>query len=154
MNDRHPTVLAVNKAFCEQAGRPFEVIDAWHFCDKRQDADDCAALVLSGEKRATSPSLWWYEQSGEALPKAGDVNIITNWAGEAQCVIQTLVVDICAYNKISEAYAFLEGEGDKSLAYWQAVHWPYYQRELEPFGLQPQVDMPIVCEHFELVFRP
>ncbi len=153
MSQVHPSVIDLNKAYCEHLARAYEPIEAWYFCDKQKDADECAALVLSGEKRATSPSLWWHEQSGEPVPQVGDVNIVTNWAGEAQCVIKTVLVDICAYDKISEAYAYLEGEGDKSLAYWRDVHWPYYQRELQSVGLEPKPDMPIICEHFELVFR-
>ncbi|MBB6523245.1 ASCH domain-containing protein [Pseudoteredinibacter isoporae] len=153
MNDLHPSVTAINQVYCEAMGKLYQPIDAWYFCDNQKDADECAERVLSGEKRATSPSLWWHEQSGEPLPEVGDLNIVTNWAGEAQCIIQTRLVDVCAYDKISEAYAYLEGEGDKSLKYWREVHWPYYQRELAPFGLEPQTDMPIICEHFEVVFR-
>ncbi|MBT8285058.1 MAG: ASCH domain-containing protein, partial [Flavobacteriaceae bacterium] len=54
---------------------------------------------------------------------------------------------------IRESYAKLEGEGDKSLAYWKKTHWDYYTRELEPFGRVPRESMIVVCEIFEKVFE-
>jgi uncharacterized protein YhfF len=46
----------------------------------------------------------------------------------------------------------LEGEGDKSLAYWKIVHWDYYTRELEAFDRVPRDSMIIVFQEFERVF--
>lgn len=37
---------------------------AWHFCDNPIDADQCAALVPAGRKRATTPSLWFLNRAG------------------------------------------------------------------------------------------
>ncbi|WP_341206392.1 ASCH domain-containing protein, partial [uncultured Psychrosphaera sp.] len=82
-------------------------------------------------KKATSPSLWWFHANDEILPNVGDLNIITNWNGEAQCIIETTKVSIVPFNEITEEYAALEGEGDKTLKYWKQVHWSYYHRELE-----------------------
>ena len=33
-----------------------------------------------------------------------------------------------------DEYAEIEGEGDKSLAYWNKVHWEYYTREMNEQG--------------------
>ena len=60
----------------------------------------------------------------------------------------------CALNEITEEHACAEGEGDGSLAWWVAAHWPYYHRELEGSGYSPQPDMPIVFERFEVVHPP
>jgi uncharacterized protein YhfF len=71
---------------------------AWHFCDNQADADVCAALVLAGRKRATTPSLWFFESRGLAVPAVGDLDIVTNWDGIAQCIIQTTVVHITPFS--------------------------------------------------------
>lgn len=131
---------------------PLAAPSSWHFCDNEQDANTCAALVLQGQKRATSPSLWYFESRGEPLPKAGDLHVITNWIGEAQCIIRTTHVEIVPLNEISEAHAAAEGEGDSTLEWWHRVHWEYYHRELEGTGFRPRQDMPIVCEYFERVY--
>lgn len=134
-------------------GHPHKDIAHWHFCDNEHDANECAELVLAGVKRATSPSLWWHELNDEPLPSLGDLNIVTNWQGEAQCVIETVSVKLVPYKDISEKYAELEGEGDKSLDYWKRVHWDYYHRELEGSKYKPTVDMMIVCEEFKVVYK-
>lgn len=33
---------------------------SFYFCDNKKDADECAVLVVKGEKKATATSLWWY----------------------------------------------------------------------------------------------
>ncbi len=128
--------------------------DTFFFSDNKEDADELAALVTKGRKRATSPSLWFFEQTGERIPEPGDLHIVTDWSGRARCVIETTRVEIVPFNEISEEYAAIEGEGDGSLDYWRSVHWDYYHRELAPYGIEPTPDMPIVCEYFRTVYPP
>jgi uncharacterized protein YhfF len=122
------------------------------FGDNKQIADEAAYLVLAGKKRATSPSLWELELIDEPVPKSGDYAIIINWAGYAQCIIQTTSVDITLYDEISPAFARLEGEGDGSLEYWRSQHWAYYHRVLHGTKYSPSGEMPIICERFNLIY--
>ena len=149
----HPSILEISKNYFQKLNAPHTELDYWYFCDNEADANECAELVLNNIKQATSPSLWWHQANNEALPKVGDLNIVTNWQGEAQCIIETTSVTIVPFNEITQEYAELEGEGDKSLAYWKQVHWAYYHRELEGTEFTPSEDMPIVCETFKVVFR-
>ncbi|MGB5819096.1 MAG: ASCH domain-containing protein [Saonia sp.] len=123
-----------------------------HFCDNQKDADECAALVSKGIKKATSHSLLGLQYRKEPLPKLGDFMVITNWAGKAKCIVKTTAVKLKPFFSIDEAYAQIEGEGDKSLDYWKKVHWDYYTRELEPFDRVPRESMIVVCQEFEKVF--
>ncbi len=70
-----------------------------------------------------SPSLWSFESSAEALPRSGDLNIVTDWGGEAVCVIRTTKVLILPLNEVTEIHAMIEGEGDGSLDWWRKAHW-------------------------------
>ena len=90
--------------------------------------------------------------NGESIPAEGDLEVVTNWRGEAQCVLETTNVGIVRFNEISEEYAQTEGEGDKSLDYWRRVHWAYYQRELRDTDYSRIENMPIVCIQFRVVF--
>ena len=139
--------------FNEQSGRAVTELPSWHFCDNEQDANECALLVLNGVKQATTPSLYWFKANNETLPEVGDLAIFTNWQGQPLGIIETVSVTITAFNQINADYAALEGEGDKSLEYWQHVHWDYYQRELAGTGYQCHPEMPLVCEQFRLVFK-
>ena len=128
-------------------------IEAWHFCDNEKDANECADLTLEGIKRATTSSLAFFEHSKIPVPAKGDLDVITNWQGEAVCIIQTQSVSLVPFNQVTSEYAEIEGEGDKSLEYWKRVHWAYYQRELSSFGMSPTDDMLVVCQIFKVVFK-
>lgn len=148
------SVLQLWNAYLQSSGggRSAPVPAAWHFCDNERDADECVRLVLAGQKRATTPSFWYFESRGIAVPSVGDREIVTDWNGVAQCIIQTTAVDIVRFCDVTEAYAKLEGEGDGALDSWRAMHWAYYERELLGTKYVLREDMPLVCQRFEVVF--
>ena len=98
--------------------------------------------------------LWAHERENKPVPRPGDPSIVTDFAGNAVCVIETVRVDIVAFNEVSAEFAATEGEGDGSLAYWRRAHDEFFGRECRRLGRQPAHDMPLVCERFEVVFRP
>ena len=124
---------------------------SFYFCDNKKDADECAELVVKKIKQATSPSVWWFEKNNEELPKIGDLAIITNWDGEPKALIKTIKVEIVKFKNITKEYAFIEGEGDRSLEYWRKVHFSYFENEMKDFGEYPNEEMEIVCEYFETI---
>ncbi|MFI8603609.1 ASCH domain-containing protein [Cellulophaga baltica] len=124
-----------------------------HFCDNEKDANECVELVLKNTKKATSPSLLGLQLRNEPLPKIGDFLVITDWDGKAKCIVKTTAVKLKPFFSINEAYASLEGEGDKSLAHWKKRHWDYYTRELAPFKREPRDSMIVVCQEFEKVYE-
>lgn len=126
--------------------------DSWYFADTETDADELAELVLAGIKRATASALWAFEFDREPVPKPGDFSVVTNWRGVAACIIRTTAVEVVPYNEVTAVFAEIEGEGDKSLAYWRSVHWPYYQREMLRIGRELSPTLPVVCQHFERVY--
>lgn len=124
---------------------------AWHFCDNEQDANELAVLVVSGIKKATA-SLYLFYSCDDELPKEGDLSIITDWNGEAQCIIETTSIEIVPYKDVTEEFAATEGEGDKSLEYWKRAHWSAFSREMKEINKEPTEDMLVVCERFEVIF--
>ncbi len=137
---------------CPRAAATASSHSTWHFCDDKTSADALAELVLSGHKRATAGALWAYELEREPMPRAGDFSVITDWEDRARCVIRTTAVEIVPFEAVTPEFAAAEGEGDGSLEYWRKAHWAYFTRELLAIGRQPQPDMPVVCESFEVVF--
>ena len=121
----HPSIICMWHDYVAQQPDPSQfAVDpppAWHFCDNEDDADTCARLVLAGVKRATSPSLWSFERSGEALPVVGDLNIVTDWNGRAVCIIRTTGVQTLPLDAITDVHAKIEGEGDGSLDAWRRI---------------------------------
>lgn len=133
---------------------PAAMPEAWYFCDNEPCANELAALVLAGIKTATASLHWVYEVENEPLPKADQLDIVTNWAGEPQCIIEITDVWIAPFNEVDERQAYEEGEGDRSLDYWRRVHWDFFSRECAEIGREPSDTMPVVCERFRVVYAP
>lgn len=149
------SVAAMWAAFAE--ARP-DLVDekttyeAWHFCDNESDANELAELVLAGTKRATAGLLWSYEAEGEPLPEVGDLHVITDWEGQARCVIRTTSVEVVPFEAVTREFAAIEGEGDGSLEYWREVHEAAFTRELADSGRTLEPTSPVVCQCVELVY--
>lgn len=126
---------------------------AWHFCDNKADADELAELVLAGTKRATAGLVWAYEAEDEPLPRVGDYSVITDWEGNARCIIRSTSVEIVPFDAVSADFAAIEGEGDGSLDYWRRVHEVAFTRELAESGEVFHPEMLVVCETFEVAYR-
>lgn len=150
----HPSVHALWRAYLQSVGEAPATTDktfaVWSFGDTDKLADELLELVLAGTKRATTPSVWELEVRGEPVPQPGNLHVITDSAGIARCVLQTVRVRIIPFNRVGADYARIEGEGDGSLAYWRRTHWSYYKRVLADTDYTPQPDMPVVCEQFEV----
>ena len=123
--------------------------DAWCFGD---DPDILADLVLRGIKTATASAFPLYALDGEELPQAGEYSVILWNDGTAACIIQTIRVYTMPFCQVSAEQAYKEGEGDRSLAYWQAVHRDFFSKELQEAGLTFAEDMDVVCEEFIKVY--
>lgn len=129
-------------------------LEAFHFDDNERAANALAGLVLDGQKRATAALLWCVEHDNKRLPKEGDLSIVTDFGGNALCVIETRQVDVVPFDEVTSEFAAVEGEGDRSLAYWRRVHEVYFDRECARIGRTPEANMPVICERFEVVYRP
>lgn len=130
---------------------PAAVPEAWPFGATAEHADELLGLVLDGVKVGTASSLWDYEETGDPLPTVGEFSVILDGAGSPRAVIQTTAVEVVPFDRVDEAHAYAEGEGDRTLAHWREVHERYWRTHSEnPRGYAP--DMPVVCELFRLVF--
>lgn len=141
------------KAFLKIAPEASEKeVDAWHYSG--EDGDRLAELTARGIKTATSSAYPVYEAVGEALPRSGEYSVVTRRDGTAVCVVYTSKVYVIPYKDVSEAHAWREGEGDRSLSYWRKVHQAFFTECLEQQGLLFSEEMSVVCEEFSRVFPP
>lgn len=126
--------------------------EAWYFGNTRAMADELGQLVKSGDKCGTTSLNYWYEEEGERRPEAGDINIITNYEGEAICIMMVKKITIKPFSEVDEAFAYVEGEGDKSLEYWRNEHIRFFSLSLEEENMKFDESMEVVCEEFEVIF--
>lgn len=127
--------------------------EAWGFGDGAAMADELGALVVAGTKTATCGAFWEYEAEGEAIPQEGELSIVTDGNGDPMCIIQTTEVETKPFNQVDAQFAFDEGEGDRTLAYWRKVHWEFFTRSLKAIQRTPSETMPLVCERFKVIYK-
>lgn len=125
---------------------------AFFFGDSEELANELAALVLQGKKRATAGALWAYEAEGQRLPKFGDLSIVTDWAGQPLCVIETQSVEVMPFREVTAEFAATEGEGDGSLTFWQRAHREFFSRECAAAGREFVESMQVVCVRFAVLY--
>ncbi len=157
MSSVHETVAAMWNSYLatlsEEERQNIKDYSSWYFCSDEKSANELAELVLSGTKRATASLHELYKHENEPLPAVGNLSIVTDWNGIAKCIIKTTSVEVVPFEDVTEEFARTEGEGDKSLIYWQKVHWSFFGEERRAIGKEPTDDMLVVCEEFEVVFK-
>jgi uncharacterized protein YhfF len=125
--------------------------DVFAFGDSPEMASRLGELVGSGVKTATTSALWAYEPD-EPLPQIGELSVVLGGDGEPLCIIETTEVRTVTFAEVDAAFAFDEGEGDRTLAYWRGAHERFFTRTLPEVGKTFNEMMPVVCERFEKVY--
>ncbi len=126
-----------------------DAIDAWAFGSL---ADQLPDLVLRGEKTATASAYELYKLENEPLPQVGSFDVILDSQDRAVCIVEITKVSVLPFNEVSAEHAFKEGEGDKSLAYWQQVHEEFFTECLAEAGLEFSQETGVVLEEFRKVY--
>ena len=137
-------------AVSADAGPP---VAAEAFGDSVELADELIALVLHGPKRATAGALADYEHAAEPLPAVGDRWVATDGARRPRAVLHTLEVRIGPLSSVDDAFAWDEGEGDRSRAMWLDDHTRFFQRSMASIGVPFHPDQPTVFERFEVEYQ-
>ena len=119
----------------------YKDLRSFAFGDSPDLADELLELVLKGVKTATCST-----EDEPNLSKPGERWIVLDGRGDPRCVIESTEITFRPFNGVDAAFAFEEGEGDRSLAYWRSAHRRYFTR-LGKFN----EDMMLMCERFRLV---
>jgi uncharacterized protein YhfF len=122
-----------------------------YFGDSVELADDLLALIIDGPKRATASSYDELVREGEPIPQVGDLWITLDGRGVPRALLRTTDVRIGPLSSVDDAFAWDEGEGDRTRDDWLAEHTRFFSRWLPQVGLEFHPDMATVFERFELV---
>lgn len=121
------------------------------FGDSRELSDKLNDLILSEKKIASCGLLAMWQHFEEPIPKVGDIEIVLDYDDEPVAAIQYTEVEIKPFNKVDEAFARDEGEGDLSYEYWKTEHVKYFTRECEALDMEFSESADLVCLRFRLV---
>ncbi|HTQ34254.1 MAG TPA: ASCH domain-containing protein [Stellaceae bacterium] len=116
-------------------------LETFSFGDNPVLAEELAQLVLAGKKTATC----WSVEDGTTT-QVGKHMVMLDGAGRPRAVIETVELTQRRFDEVDAAFAFDEGENDRSLDDWRRAHERYFTR-LGQFA----VDMMLYCERFRVV---
>lgn len=139
-------------AYRAASGVTAQLAGSFAFGDSPEMAEELVDLVLHGPKRATAGLLLEYEHDGEKVPSPGDYWVIRDGRGEGVGVIRDTHIEIKPLREADEAFAWDEGEGDRTLAWWRRAHDAFFTRQCQQFGVPFTDDLLVVFERFDLVW--
>ncbi len=148
-----PDSLAFWRAYCEATGAQGKAKGEFGFGDDPQLADELIELVLIGRKRATVDLMRNFNDENP-VPQVGDHWVVLDGSKRPRCIIQSTDIDIKPLNKVDDQFAYDEGEGDRSLAYWKKAHDDYFSREAERKDLTYHDGLETVFERFKVLWPP
>lgn len=130
-----------------------EAFTVWAFGNGPEPAEELLALVLEGRKTATCGSVIAYEEDEEPIPRAGDLSVVTDATGTPRVLLRTTEAVVRPFGQIDAAFAYEEGEGDRSYETWRAGHERFFARDVESAGVPTTDELPVVCERFAVAGR-
>ena len=124
------------------------------FGHTREMADELAALVLSGIKRATTSLLLDYAPGAEPVPQPGDFVVVVDGEGHPRCIWRTTEIVVKPLTEVDDAFAWDEGEGDRTRNWWLSAHRQYFSGQAQSESFKMHHGIEIVFERFEIVWPP
>ena len=139
-------------AYAASARVGVKEFDVLRFGDCADLADELAAQVISGKKRATTRLLRDFTELGRRVPEPGNYSVIIDGKNSPRCIVQTLRVDIKPLCHVDKSFAWDEGGGDRSLEWWRSAHARYFKRQGAREGFAIDDCTELVLERFEVVW--
>jgi uncharacterized protein YhfF len=122
------------------------------FGDSAELSDELLGLVLHGPKRATATLVADFAADGEPLPRIGSHWVACDGAGVPRAVLRTTELRIGVAASVDEAFAFDEGEDDRTRESWLREHRRYWRRTCAARGEVWNEDLEVVFERFRVVW--
>lgn len=124
-----------------------ELAGVFAFGDSPQMADELLAFVRAGTKRATAGAVGDLEP-GEPAPAPGLYWGVLDGRGEPHLVIQTVEARTGPLVSVDAAFAWDEGEHDRTLEGWLDGHRRFFRRQ----GVEDPDRLEVVLERFRVVW--
>ncbi len=117
-------------------------------------ADELIDLVLGGTERATAALVADFAHEGEPLPRIGGHWVACDGEGRPRAVLRSTELRIGRLDSVDDAFAWDEGEGDRTRADWLRSHLRYFTRTLAARGEVWDDDLEVVFERSRVAWPP
>ncbi len=138
--------------YLEHTGERGAFTDVACFGDGVDMADKLLDLVINGPKRATAGSMIEYQLEGLPTPTVGDRWIACDGSGRPRAVVRTTEVRVGPLSSVDDAFAWDEGEGDRTRDDWLRGHTAYFLRRFADLGETFHPDIDVCFERFDVPY--
>ena len=145
-------VEAMWASYVADSGYDGPLVMAFAFGDSAELADELGLLVLHGPKRATAELVQAFVAQDEPLPQVGDRCLVLGGDGRPLAIVRTTDVRVGPLWSVDGRFAWDEGEGDRTRAWWLDAHTRFFSRQCAAMGSRFSDDIGVVFERFELVW--
>ncbi|MBG6237875.1 uncharacterized protein YhfF [Mycetocola sp. CAN_C7] len=125
-----------------------------HFGNSARLADALLHEVTHGVKRATAELAAQYAVDEDPLPRVGSHWIACDSTGVPRIIMRSIELRLGTFDSVDDAFAFDEGEDDRTLASWRREHAKYWTSTCAARGVAWSEDDEIVFERFRVVWPP
>jgi len=151
---RSPAVEAFWRAYRAARGVAEQDYDVCRFGSSPAMGDELLELVVRGPKRATACLLREVDAGGEMMARVGGHVVVLDGGDRPRAIWRTRTVEVKPLNQVDSAFAWDEGEGERTRADWLAMHNRYFAARAKAEGFVFADSMPAVFERFTLVWPP
>ena len=109
-------------------------------------------MILTGPKRATACLLRDVEQGEEVTARVGGHVVVLDGADRPRAIWRTRTVEVKPLDQVDSAFAWDEGEGERTRADWLAMHKRYFAARAATEGFTLDESIPAVFERFTVVW--
>jgi uncharacterized protein YhfF len=106
------------------------LVMAFAFGDSAELADELGLLMRHGPKRATAGLVQAFVAQDEPLPQVGDRCLVLGGDGRPLAVVRTTDVRVGPLSSVADRFAWDEGEGDRTRAWWLEAHTRFFNRRV------------------------
>ena len=115
---------------------------------------ELAELIVKGTKRATAGLARQFGPGGEPPPVVGGHVVVVDGEGRPRAIWRTTEIRTGPLDSVDARFAFDEGEGDRTRAWWLDAHRRYFGRRAAAEGFDMHDGIETVFERFEVVWPP
>ncbi len=151
---KSPEVAAFWQAYRRARGVPEQDYDVCQMGDGSELAEELLQLILAGPKRATACLVRDVDAWRETMARVGGHVVVLDGADRPRAIWRSKTVDVKPLDQVDEAFAWDEGEGERTREDWLAMHVRYFTRCAKAEGFAFDPSMPAVFERFVLVWPP
>jgi uncharacterized protein YhfF len=142
------------RGYRDAAGLHHDDYDVVAFGDGPEMATDLAELTVAGIKRATAGLVRQFGPGGEPPAVVGGYVVLLDGADRPRAVWRTTEVRIGPLNSVDERFAWDEGEGERTRAWWLSAHRRFFERRAAAQGFRMHDEIETMFERFEIVWPP